>query len=163
MYKFVWSEPCLQSFLVKNDKSLCSHQKIHSKKLLDLTKGINNVGHNPKEVIFNFSKYKLTKQEESLLSKDLQFAISPTEIEYTDLMLPYELLYRDIKSEEVPSENLTILKNKFLDTATSSYAKIKSCRIRSNLSSNMAEDLKNLTKQKDIIIKKQIEETPPLF
>ena len=69
-------------------------------------------------------------------------------------MLPYELLYRDIKSEEVPSENLTILKNKFLDTATSSYAKIKSCKIRSNLSSNKAEALKNLTKQKDIIIQK---------
>ena len=69
-------------------------------------------------------------------------------------MLPSELLYRDIKSEEVPSENLTILKNKFLETATSSYAKIKSCRIRSNLSSNKAEALKHLTKQKDIIIQK---------
>ena len=33
-------------------------------------------------VIFNFSKYKLTKQEDTLLSKGLQFAIPPTEIEY---------------------------------------------------------------------------------
>ena len=95
-------------FLVKNDKSLRSHQKIHSTKLLALTKGINNYGHDPKAVIFNFSKYKLTKQEESLLSKCLQFAIPPIEIEYTDFMLPFELLYRDIKSEEVPSENLKI-------------------------------------------------------
>ena len=79
--------------------SLCSYQKIHSKKLLALTKGINNVGQDPKTVIFNFSKYKLTKQEKSFLSKGLQFAIPPTEIEYTDFLLPFELLYRDIKSE----------------------------------------------------------------
>ena len=69
-------------------------------------------------------------------------------------MLPFELLYRDIKSEEVPSEKLKILKNKLLDTATSSYAKIKRCRIKSNLSIDEAKALKNLTKQKDIIIQK---------
>ena len=69
-------------------------------------------------------------------------------------MLPSELIYRDIKSEEVPSENLNILKNKLLDTATSSYAKIKSCRIKSNLNSDEAKALINLTKQKDIIIQK---------
>ena len=39
-----------------------------------------------------------------------------------------------------------------LDTAISSYAKIKICRIRSNFSSNEAKALKNLTKQKYIII-----------
>ena len=69
-------------------------------------------------------------------------------------MLPCELIYRDIKSEEVPSENLNILKNKLLDTATSSYAKIKSCRIKSSLNSDEAKALINLTKQKDIIIQK---------
>ena len=41
-----------------------------------------------------------------------------------------------------------------LDTATSFYAKIKSCRIKSNLSSSEAKALRNLTKQKDIIIQK---------
>ena len=141
-------------FLVKNEKSLRSHQKIHSKKLLALTKHIKNVGHDPKTVIFNFSKYKLTKQEVSLLSKGLQFAISLTEIEYTDFVLPFELLYRNIKSEEVPIKNLKILKNKLLDTPTSSCAKIKSCSINSNLSIDEAKALKNVTKQKDIIIQK---------
>ena len=102
-------------FLVKNVKSLRSHQKVHSEKLLALTKGINNVGHDYKTVIFNFSKYKLAKQAEPLLSKGLQFAIPPTEIDYTDFILPLELLYRDIKSEEVPSENFNILKNELLD------------------------------------------------
>ena len=69
-------------------------------------------------------------------------------------MLPFELLYRDIKSEEVPCENLTILKNIFLDTATSSNAKIKSCRIKSDLSISESKAQRNLTKQKDIIIQK---------
>ena len=69
-------------------------------------------------------------------------------------MLPFELLYRDIKSEEVPSESLKILKYKLLDTATSSYAKIKSCRVKSNLSIDEAKVLNSLTKQKDIIIQK---------
>ena len=102
-----------------------SHQKIHSKKLLVLTKSNSNVGRDPKTVIFYFSTYKLTKQEESLLSKGLQFAIPLTEIEYKDFMLPFELLYRETKSEEVPAENLKTLRNKLLDIATSSYAKIK--------------------------------------
>ena len=69
-------------------------------------------------------------------------------------MLPFELLYRDTKSEEVPIENLIILKNKLLDTATSSYAKIESGRIKSNLSTGEAKALRNLTKQKVIIVQK---------
>ena len=55
---FDYSHVC-NLFLVKNDKSLRSHQAIHSKKLLAFTKDINNVGHNPKTVIFskdNFAK-----------------------------------------------------------------------------------------------------------
>ena len=61
-------------------------------------------------------------------------------------MSPFELLYRDIQSEEVLSENLKILKNKLLDTDTSSFAKTKSCRIESNLSTDEAKALNNLTK-----------------
>ena len=53
---------------------------------------MNNVGHNPKTVIVFF------------LSEGLQFAIPPTEIEFLDFMLPFELLYRDIKSKEVSNE-----------------------------------------------------------
>ena len=82
----------------------------------------------------------------------MQFAIPPDEIEYTGFMLPFELLYREIKLEEVPCKNLNILKYKLLDIATSSYPKIKSWGIKSNLSSDEAKALRNLTKQKDIII-----------
>ena len=61
-----------------------------------------------------------------MINSYVQFAIPRNEVEYTDFMLPFELLNRDTKSEEVPCENLNILKNKLLDTATSFYAKIKS-------------------------------------
>ena len=69
-------------------------------------------------------------------------------------MLPFELLYRDIKSEEAPNENLNILRHKLLDTATFSYPEIKSYVINTNLTSYEAKALKKLTKQKDIIIQK---------
>ena len=78
--------------------------------MLALTKDISTVVPDPKTVIFNFPKYNLTKQEKSLLFKGLQFSILLTKIEYTDFMLPFEQIYRDIRSEEVPSENLNNLK-----------------------------------------------------
>ena len=57
-------------FLVKNDKSLPSHQKKQSKKQLALTKGVNNLGDSANTITFNFlNSYKFTKPEESLLSK----------------------------------------------------------------------------------------------
>ena len=84
----------------------------------------------------------------------MQFGIPHTETEYLDFMLLFELLYRDIKPEEVPSEILNILKTKLLSAATSFYAKIKSYRIKSNLSGNEAKVLRKLTRQKDVIIQK---------
>ena len=41
-----------------------------------------------------------------------------------------------------------------LDTAASSYAKAKSCRTKSNISSDVAKALKKLTKQKYIIVQR---------
>ena len=41
-----------------------------------------------------------------------------------------------------------------LDSATSSYAKVKSCRISSNLSSGETKALRNLTTLRNIIIQK---------
>ena len=84
----------------------------------------------------------------------MQFGIPNTEIEYLDFMLLFEILYRDIKSEKVPSKILNISKAKLLGTGISFYAKIKSYRIKSNGSGNEAKVLRKLTKQKDVIIQK---------
>ena len=85
-----------------------------------------------------FFKNKVSKQEDSRLSKGFKFIIATeyiNETEYMNFVLPFGQLYRDINSEEISSENLNILKIKLLDTVTSSYAEIKSCRIKANLSS----------------------------
>ena len=56
-------------------------------------------------------------------------------------MLPFELFCGEIKLKEGLSENLNILKNELLDTVTSSCAKIKSWRIKSNRSGCEAKQI----------------------
>ena len=98
-------------------------------KQLSLTKGVNRVGHNPKTVIFSSSWYKLTKQKKSYLSTGLIWNIQ---------ILYYHLNYY---IENLSWKNF-LVKIKLLNIATFSYAKIKSCRIKSNLSSSEAKALR---------------------
>ena len=76
-------------------------QKTHGKKLHNLF--LNNyydnsvTSHDADKVIFNFSSHVLTDHEKSVLSKGLNFAIPPKDINYADYLLPFELLYRYIK------------------------------------------------------------------
>ena len=53
--------------------------------------------HDPDKVIFNFSSCVLTEDEKQLLCKGLNFVVPPHKIDYADYMMPFELLYRDIK------------------------------------------------------------------
>lgn len=63
-------------------------------------------------------------------------------------MLPFQLLHRDIKYEEAPSKNIGILKNNLLGTATFSYPKIYSYKIKSNVSSSEGKALKKQLNKK---------------
>ena len=54
--------------------------------------------HDPDKVIFNFSGHVLDNTEKSSLSKGLNFAIPPKNLNYADFMLTFELLYRDMDS-----------------------------------------------------------------
>ena len=128
-------------FLVKNNNSLCSHQKIHSKKLLALTKGISKVGYDLQIVIFNFCRYNLTKQEEYFYLKVCNLPFHPLKL--NKQILCYILnYYIDMLSRKKFLVKILSFKHKLLDSATSSCAKIKSCRIRSNLNSDEAKALK---------------------
>ena len=49
--------------------------------------------HDPDKVIFNFSGHIFNTTEKSLLSKGLNFAILPKNINYADFMPHFELLY----------------------------------------------------------------------
>ena len=92
-------------FLVTNDKSFLHHGNIQKRKLQNLLKiSSNNIfsdSHNPDRVIFNFSLYELTDDEKNILRKGLNFSVKPGLIEYSEFLLPFELLLRDIKREDL--------------------------------------------------------------
>ena len=56
---------------------------------------LENCGHDPDKIIYNFLDYKLTESEKSVLCEGLKFAIQPKKLEYADFMLLFELLLRD--------------------------------------------------------------------
>ena len=58
--------------------------------------------YDPDKTIFSYSSYNLSKTEKSLLCKDLNFAVPPDKLEYSNYLLPFELLYRDIKDLDLP-------------------------------------------------------------
>ena len=106
-------------FLVKNDSSLGSYQKTHSKKLFTLTKGINNVCHNLKTGIFNFSKYKLPKKEESFYLKVCNLPFNPLKLNlqilcyhlnyYIETSSGKKFLVKILKFKKINSEILPLL------------------------------------------------------
>ena len=71
----------------------------------------------PEKVVFNYSSHVLTESEKSLLCKGLNFVIPPGKLEYSDLLLPLELLYRDIQNLEVTDQKKQILEARIKDSA----------------------------------------------
>ena len=86
-----------------------------------MLKEVINDSHNPNKVIFNFSSYELNDVEKSVLRKGFNFSVKPKSIEYSEFLLPFELIFRDVKQENLHSEDLSLIKAKLLDTALSSY------------------------------------------
>ena len=115
----------ITKFLVSNKKNISKIRKNQGKKLhhLFLNNSYHNsvTSHDPDKVIFNFSGHVLYTTEKSLLSKGLNFAIPPKNINYADFMLPFELLYRDVDSLEVSNLDKEFIKSRLRDSAFSSY------------------------------------------
>ena len=115
-------------FLVSNDKAICKNDKIHGRKLQKLIPNIHeksiidNASHDPNKVIYNFSNYHLTDSDKSLLIKGLNFAIPPKKIEYSKFLLPFELLFGDIKSNSESSVDLASVKGCLQDKTFTSYS-----------------------------------------
>ena len=130
-------------------------KKIQNKKFGKLSEiSCESVSHDPDKVIYNFSSHKLTEEEKSVLSKGLQFALAPKRLEYADYMLPFELLFRDIKTNDLTTSQRSSIKSKLLDTAFTSYNFFKRKRPVSNLSEAELSALENLTKNKNLLIQK---------
>ena len=145
----------ITNFLVSNDKNIYKTHKNQDKKLHNLF--LNNsyynsvTSHNPDKVIFNFSSHVLNTTEKSLLSKGLNFVIPPMNINYTDYMIPFELLYRDVDSLEVSNLDKEFIKSRLRDSAFSSYK--DTSKTFENLPKTEFDALKILLKNKDIIQK----------
>ena len=96
-----------------------------------LTTSSNSIfsdSHNPDRVIFNFYSYKLTDDEKNVLCKGLNFSFKPGSIEYSEFLLPFELLFRDITREDLCNEDMSVIKARLLDTALTSYQNFSSDR-----------------------------------
>ena len=68
-----------------------------------------NVRHDPKQIIHNFSSHELTPDQEALLIKGLNFALPSKKLRYEEIMLLFELLYRDI-GNDAKKEDLIFVK-----------------------------------------------------
>ena len=114
----------ITKFLVSNDKNIYKIHKNQGKKLhnLFLNNSYHNsvTSHNPDKVIFNFSSHVLNTTEKSLLSKGLNFAIPPKNINYADYMIPFKMLYRDFDCLEVSNLDKEFIKCRLRNSAFSS-------------------------------------------
>ena len=60
-------------------------------------------------MIINFLSYKLNDLEKQLLAKGLNFALPPKILNRADYLLPFEIVYRDIKSMGVSQVIIIII------------------------------------------------------
>ena len=68
-----------------------------------------------------FILMNLSDAQKSVLCTGLNFSVKPKSIEYSEFLLPFDLLFRDVKQENLYSEDLSLMKARLLDTALSSY------------------------------------------
>ena len=90
----------------------------------------------------------------NVLCKDLQFSILPSKLEYVDFMLPFELLFCDIKSTDLSIPQTKAVKLKILDTAFPSFGSFNNNKIKSNLFKEELKVLHNLHKKKNLVVQK---------
>ena len=146
--------------LISNEKELEQIKFRHLSKLKNLIPNftwdlVATSSHDPEKVIFNFSSYKLSSSDKDLLSKGLRFAIPPKQIDYSNFMTEFELLYRSTLDLSMTTEEKDRFKTKLKDIALSSFKLFSdNCKFESNLSAEEINSLKALMRNKDIIIQK---------
>ena len=89
------------------------------------------------------------------MCKGLNFSVKPGLIEYSKLLLLFELLFHNIKREDLCNEDMSLIKARMLDTALTSYQNFSSDRKPSeNLTFSEFKALKHLSKNQYIVIQK---------
>ena len=113
------------------------------------------MSHDPEKVIFSFSTHEVNDDEKLLLYKGLSFSISPKLLDYTDHMLPFELLFRDINKKE-------LIKSMLKDSAFTLFWSY-SCNSEINLTKTERLALNNRSNNKNIIIQKSVKDNSLKF
>ena len=143
--------------MVSNKKNISKVKERQDKKVYNLV--LRNMGNNSDtcqdsdKVIFNFSSYNLSDHEKIVLCKGLSFGIPLKTIEYSEFLVPFEMLFRYINSLEVSNHNKECLKSTLRDRAYTSFKQVSKISEK-NLSKEKAKALNNLVKNKDIVIQK---------
>ena len=97
----------------------------------------------------------MTDEEKNVLCKGLNFSVKPGWIEYPEFLLPFELLFRDIKREDLCNKDMSLIKARLLDTALTSYQNFSSDKgPPENLTPSEFKALKRLSKNQNIVIQK---------
>ena len=133
-----------------------SQKYIQDKKLHKLLERSKVFCNESKKVIHNFSSHKLSKIEESLLVRGLNFSILPRNLNYADYCINFELLFRNAKGDtNLAIGTLEFLRTRFKDIALSSFREFNDSHHKNNnLSKEEFECLKQLSINKDIVIQK---------
>ena len=104
--------------------------------------------HDPEKVIFNFSSYKLSSSDKDL-PKGLRFAIPPKQIDYSNFMTEFELLYRSTLDLSMTTEEKDRLKTKLKDITLSSFKLFSdNCKYENNPSAEEINSLKAFMRNK---------------
>ena len=87
----------ISSCLLQVNKFIGTHKEIQDKKLHKLLERSKTFCNDPRKVIHNFSSYKLSKIEEDILVRGLNFSILPKNLNYADYCINFELLFRNVR------------------------------------------------------------------
>ena len=144
-------------FLTSNKKNILKLWKVQGKKISKLCSDNSYyksvTSYDPEEVLFNFSNHSLTGHEKSLLSRGLNFAIPPNNVNYPYYLLSFELLTRDIDLLEIPSYDRELVRSTLRDCAFTSFRDSNKIN-ENNLSKKEHLALKDLVKNRDFVIQK---------
>ena len=104
-------------------------------------------------MITNFASYKFNDVEKSLLAKEFNFALPPKILNRADYLLPFKMVYRYMKTIDVPSSDLDIIKVALIEYIYSSFKKYNFLK-ELNLSRDEYDTLKNQSPLKTTVIQK---------
>ena len=89
-----------------------------------------------------------------MLSKEINFALPPASLEYSEYLVDFELFFRDTLSLETSHLDYELRKSRLKDLAFSSFKTYNSSRKPNNIAPEEFESLLKLSKNKDVVIQK---------